>query len=302
MLTPVKQRTLQQSISVSGISLHGGDRVEITLHPAPADTGIIFRRVDVDPAVEVPAKANQVKETMLQTVLDCDGTKVGTVEHLLSALAGMGIDNLYVDVTANEIPIMDGSSSPFIYLLQSAGVEQQNAYKRFIKLNREIRVELGDKWASLKPYNGFKIIFTIDFTHPAIKSTDERAQFEFSCTNYIAEVSRARTFGFVSGIETLQQMGLAKGGSLDNAIGLDDYRVLNEEGLRFDDEFIKHKILDAIGDLYLLGAPILAEYEGFKSGHAVNNALCLELLKQTDAWEYVTFDESQADQVAFMAL
>ena len=302
MISTIKQRTIKQLVSISGISLHGGERVELTLRPAAPNTGIVFRRVDLETPVDIPARADCVKETTLQTVLMKDGARIGTVEHLLSAFAGVGLDNAYVDVSASEIPIVDGSSAPFVFLIQSAGIVEQNALKRFIKIKKPIKVVQGDKWASLKPHNGFQVAFTIDFDHPVIRSRDQRNVFDFTCDKYVKEVSRARTFGFVSGLEQLREMGLAKGGSLDNAIGLDDYRILNEGGLRFEDEFIKHKILDAIGDLYLLGAPVIGAYEGFKSGHAVNNALCLELLKQQHAWEYVTFEESQKSAVGFMQL
>lgn len=301
-LLPNKQRTIADKIELSGISLHGGERVTLTLHPAPDNTGIVFRRVDLHPAVEIAAKAELVTETMLQTVLTQNNAKVGTVEHLLSGIAGLGIDNLYIDIDAIEVPIMDGSSSPFIYLIKKVGIKQQDALKRFIKIKKEIKVEMQDKWATLKPFDGFHLAFTIDFDHPVLQAQDQFFAFDFSCENYINTISKARTFGFVSGLETLRTMGLAKGGSLDNAIGLDDYSILNEGGLRFEGEFIKHKILDAVGDLFLLGAPILGAYEGFKSGHAVNNALCRELIKQTDAWEYVTFNNSAAAEIKWMTL
>lgn len=301
-MSTIKQRTIKQVVSMTGITLHGGERVALTLRPAPANTGVIFRRVDLSSPVDIPAKANKVTETVLQTVLSEGNAKVGTVEHLLSALAGLGIDNIYADVDAKEIPIMDGSSAPFIYFIRSAGIIEQNAPKRFIRIKKPIEVKADDKWATLKPYEGFKVTFTIDFNHPVLQDHDQSATFEFSCEDYIKEVSRARTFGFVSGLEKLREMGLAKGGSLDNAIGLDDYRILNEGGLRYEDEFIKHKILDAIGDLYLLGAPLLGAYEGYKSGHAVNNALCLALLERQDAWDYVTFEDEAKAPVGFLKL
>ncbi len=298
----IRQRTLKQAVSISGISLHGGQRVELSLRPAAPNTGIIFYRTDLPESIGIPAKAEYVSETMLQTVLKNQSAKIGTVEHLLSAFAGLGIDNVCVDVSANELPIMDGSSAPFVFLIQSAGIVEQNALKRFIKIKKPIKVLVNDKWASLEPYAGFRLSFTIDFDHPVLRTHDQYCVFDFTCEKYLKEVSRARTFGFVSGLEKLREMGLAKGGSLDNAVGLDDYRILNEGGLRFEDEFIKHKILDAIGDLYLLGAPIIGAYEGFKSGHAVNHQLCMELLKNQEAWEYVTFEEHEKAAVKFMKL
>lgn len=298
----IKQRTIKQAVTISGISLHGGQRVELRLRPAAPNTGIIFKRTDLYTSIDIPAKAEMVTETTLQTVLTNQSAKIGTVEHLLSAFAGLGIDNAYVDVSASELPIMDGSSAPFIFLIQSAGILEQDAPKRFIKIKKPLKVVVGDKWVSLSPHDGFRIAFTIDFDHPIFKTHDQYCVFDFSCEKYLKEVSRARTFGFVSGLEKLREMGLAKGGGLDNAVGLDDYRILNEGGLRFEDELIKHKILDAIGDLYLLGAPIIGAYEGFKSGHAVNHQLCMALLKDKDAWEYVTFEEHEKSAVSFMAL
>ena len=302
MVSTVKQRTIKNSVAISGISLHGGERVELTLRPAEPNTGVIFYRTDLSGSIGIPAKAEYVSETTLQTVLKNQSAKIGTVEHLLSALAGLGIDNVIVEVTASELPIMDGSSAPFVFLIQSAGIVEQEALKRFIKIKKPIKVVVNDKWASLEPYDGFRVTFTIDFDHPVLQATDQHCVFDFSCEKYLKEVSRARTFGFVSGLEKLREMGLAKGGGLDNAVGLDDYRILNDNGLRFEDEFIKHKILDAIGDLYLLSAPLIGAYEGFKSGHAVNHQLCMELLKNQEAWDYVTFAGHEQDAVEFMKL
>ncbi|HEX7418068.1 MAG TPA: UDP-3-O-acyl-N-acetylglucosamine deacetylase [Steroidobacteraceae bacterium] len=288
------QRTLKNSIRATGIGLHTGKKVLMTLRPAAADTGIVFRRVDLPQPVDIEAHAENVGDTMLGTTLVHGEVRVSTVEHLLSAFAGLGIDNAVVEVSAAEVPIMDGSAGPFVFLLQSAGIEQQGTPKRFIRILRTTRVEDGDKWAEFKPFDGFKVNFEIEFNHPIFKRRAQRASMDFSTTSYLKEVSRARTFGFMRDLESLRARNLALGGNLDNAIVLDDFRVLNEDGLRYDDEFVKHKILDAIGDLYLLGHSLIGEFSGHKSGHALNNRLLRALLKQRDAWEEVSF-ETEAD-------
>lgn len=290
----IRQRTLKNVIKATGITLHGGERAELILRPAPPNTGIIFQRIDLDPIVSIPARAKYVGDTTLSTCLVMDGVRVSTVEHLLSALAGLGIDNAYVDVTASEIPIMDGSAAPFIFLIQSAGIQEQNAPKRFIRIKRKVLVKDGDKWAYFEPFDGFKVTFTIEFDHPVFKTHSKSATLDFSSTSYVKEVSRARTFGFKSDFERLRSMNLARGGSLDNAVVVDDFRIINEEGLRYEDEFVKHKILDAVGDLYLLGNSLIGAFNGFKSGHALNNKLLCKLLDKEDAWEYVTFDAADA--------
>jgi len=288
-----RQRTLKNVIKATGITLHGGERAELTLCPAPPHTGIIFNRIDLNPPVSIPARAEYVGDTTLSTCLVKNGVRVSTVEHLLSACAGLGIDNLIIDVTASEVPIMDGSAAPFIFLLQSAGIQEQHAPKRFIRIKRKVIVKDGDKWASFEPFEGFKVTFTIEFDHPVFKLHSKSATLDFSSTSYVKEVSRARTFGFKSDFERLRSMNLARGGSLDNAIVVDDFHVINEEGLRYEDEFVKHKILDAVGDLYLLGSSLIGAFNGFKSGHALNNKLLCQLLIQEDAWEYVTFNDTE---------
>lgn len=285
----VRQRTLKNSIQANGVGLHTGEKVYLTLHPSAPDTGVIFRRIDLDPVVEIPAKAENVGDTMLSTTLINEGARVSTVEHLLSALAGMGIDNLIIDVSAPEIPIMDGSAAPFVFLLQSAGIEEQDAPKKFIRVKRPVTVEQDGKQATFKPFNGFKINFAIDFDHPVFENQTLNASINFSTTSFIKEVSRARTFGFMHEFEYLRAKGLARGGSLDNAIVVDDSQIVNEDGLRFEDEFVKHKILDAIGDLYLMGNSIIGEFDAHKSGHGLNNASLLALIAEKDAWEMVTF-------------
>lgn len=287
----IRQRTLKNVIKATGITLHGGERAELILRPAPPNTGIIFRRVDIVPIVEIPARAEFVGDTTLSTSLVKNGIRVATVEHLLSALAGMGIDNAYVDVTASEIPIMDGSAAPFVFLVQSAGIQEQNAPKRFIRVKHKVTVKDGDKWACFEPFEGFKVAFSIEFNHPVFQTHSKTATLDFSSTSYVKEVSRARTFGFMSDFERLRAMNLARGATLDNAVAIDDFRVLNEDGLRYEDEFVKHKILDAIGDLYLLGSSLIGAFNGHKSGHALNNMLLRKLLEQQEAWEYVTFDD-----------
>ncbi|WP_088329972.1 UDP-3-O-acyl-N-acetylglucosamine deacetylase [Lacimicrobium sp. SS2-24] len=296
----IKQRTLKQSVQVTGIGLHKGDKVTMTLRPAPANTGIVFRRVDLEPFVDIPARADAVGDTMLCTCLSNEqGANISTVEHLASALAGMGVDNIIVEVDANELPIMDGSASPFIFLLQSAGIEEQNAAKKFIRVTKPVRVEDGDKWAELRPHNGFRVDFRIDFEHPVISQTRQHMVMDFDTSSYIDEVSRARTFGFMKDLEYMHAHDLALGGSMENAVALDDYRVLNQEGLRYEDEFLKHKILDAIGDLYLGGHAIIGELCAYKSGHGLNNKLLNQLLAHQDCWEYVSYESEEKLPIRF---
>lgn len=295
----LRQRTLKNVIRATGVGLHSGEKVYLTLRPAPADTGIVFRRVDLDPVVEIPASAALVTETMLCTGLSCAGAKVMTVEHLMSALAGLGVDNAYVELSAPEVPIMDGSAGPFVFLLQSAGIAEQHAPKRFIRVRRPVEVREGDKLARFTPHDGFRIGFTVVFDHPAIPPSQSRAEIDFSTASYVKEVSRARTFGFMRDLEFMRERNLALGGSMDNAIVLDEFRVLNEDGLRYADEFVRHKILDAVGDLYLAGRPIIGAFEGYKSGHALNNKLVRALLADAAAWEEVTFDDPAAAPVAY---
>ncbi|GGK76873.1 UDP-3-O-acyl-N-acetylglucosamine deacetylase [Amphritea balenae] len=287
----IGQRTLRNSIKATGVGLHTGQKVYLTLKPASVDTGIVFRRVDLDPVVEINACAKNVGDTTLSTNLQKGDVRVSTVEHLLSALAGLGIDNAYVELSAEEVPIMDGSAAPFVFLIQSAGISEQSVPKQFIRILKEVKVELEDKVATFKPFNGFKVGFTIDFDHPAFAGRNMEATLDFSSTSFVKEVSRARTFGFMRDIEYLRGQNLALGGSMDNAIVVDDYRILNEDGLRYDDEFVKHKVLDAVGDLYLLGKSLIGEFHGFKSGHYLNNLLLRKLLETEDAFEVVTFEE-----------
>ncbi|MDP4788815.1 MAG: UDP-3-O-acyl-N-acetylglucosamine deacetylase [Haliea sp.] len=295
----IRQRTLRNAIKATGIGLHTGEKVYLTLSPAPIDAGIVFRRVDLDPVVEIPARAENVKETTLSTTLIANGEKVSTVEHLMSAMAGLGIDNAFVDLSASEVPIMDGSAGPFVFLIQSAGIEEQNAAKKFIRIKRPVTVEDGDKTASFLPFDGFKVSFFIDFDHPVFRERSPHAEIDFSSTSFVKEVSRARTFGFMHEIEYLRSQGLARGGSVDNAIVVDEYRILNQDGLRYDDEFVKHKILDAIGDIYLLGYSVIGEYRAHKSGHALNNASLRALIAQPDAWEMVTFDDEATAPISY---
>ena len=295
----IKQRTLRNSIRATGVGLHTGKKVYLTLRPAPIDTGIIFRRVDLDPVVEIPAKACNVGDTTLSTTLSKDNINISTVEHLLSAMAGLGIDNAYVEMNASEVPIMDGSAGPFIFLLQSAGIEEQESAKKFIRIKQEVRVEDGDKFASFLPRNGFKVTFTIDFDHPVFKGRPASAEVDFCSTSFVREVSRARTFGFMHEMEHLRSKGLAQGGSVDNAIVVDDYRILNEDGLRYEDEFVSHKVLDAIGDLYLLGNSLIGEFRAHKSGHALNNKLLRQLIAKPEAWEIVTFGDSEKAPISY---
>lgn len=298
----IRQRTLKNIIKATGVGLHTGKKVYLTLRPAPVNTGIQFRRVDLSPIPVIPARAENVSDTILSTSLSSNGATVSTVEHLLSAFAGLGIDNSYVDVTATEIPIMDGSAGPFVFLMQSAGIEEQNALKRFIRIKRKVKVQSGDKWASFEPYNGFKVAFTIDFDHPVFKDRTQRCTFDFSTTSFVKEISRARTFGFMRDYELLREKNLALGASLDNAVAVDDFRIINEDGLRYEDEFVKHKILDAIGDLYLLGSSLIGAFSGYKSGHALNNQLLRHLLADETAWEYVTFDSSEHLPISYSRL
>lgn len=296
----IRQRTLKNVIRATGVGLHTGKKVFLTLRPAAVDTGIVFRRVDLDHPVEIKASPEFVGDTRLSTSLEKGDVKISTVEHLLSAMAGMGIDNAYVDLSAPEVPIMDGSAGPFVFLIQSAGIEEQNAAKRFIRIKRTVKVQEDDKWASFEPFDGFKVAFTIDFEHPAFRKVDQTAEVDFSTTSFVKEVSRARTFGFMRDIEKLRERELALGGSLDNAIVVDEYRVLNEDGLRYEDEFVKHKILDAIGDLYLLGHSLIGAFRGFKSGHALNNRLLCALMADESAWEEVTFDDVKSAPILYM--
>ncbi len=289
----IRQRTLNNMIRATGVGLHTGEKVYLTLHPAPVNTGIIFRRTDLDPVVEIHAKAENVGETTLSTTLMNGDIRVSTVEHLLSAMAGLGIDNAIIDVTAPEVPIMDGSAGPFVFLLQSAGIREQEEPKQFIRIKRPVTVTDGDKVASFKPFEGFKVSFSIDFDHPAFHNRTLKAEVDFCSTSFVKEVSRARTFGFMHEIEYLRSKGLARGGSMDNAIVVDEFQVLNEDGLRYEDEFVKHKILDAIGDLYLLGNSLIGEFVGHKSGHGLNNASLRELIAQEDTWEVVTFEDDE---------
>ncbi len=296
----IRQRTLKNIIRATGIGLHSGEKVYLTLRPAAVDTGIVFRRMDLDPVVEIPALAKNVGETTMSTTLVKGEVKVDTVEHLLSAMAGLGIDNAYVELSASEVPIMDGSAGPFVFLIQSAGLEEQDAPKQFIRILREVTVEDGEKRATFVPFEGFKVGFEIDFDHPVFEGRTQTACVDFSSTSFVKEVSRARTFGFMRDIEFLRTHNLALGGSVDNAIVVDEDSVLNEDGLRYEDEFVKHKILDAIGDLYLLGKSLIGEFRGYKSGHALNNLLLRTLLEQPDAWEVVTFADSNLAPISYM--
>lgn len=295
-----QQRTLKNTIRATGVGLHSGDKVYMTLRPAPVDHGVVFRRVDLEPIVEVPADAELVTETTLCTGLTCNGAKIQTVEHLMSALAGLGVDNVIVELSSAELPIMDGSSGPFVFLLQSAGIVEQNKAKRFIRIKQTVEVREGDKVARFEPYEGYKLGFTIEFNHPMIPAKQSRQEIEFSTSAYVKEISRARTFGFMRDLEYMRERNLGLGGSMDNAIVLDEFRVLNEDGLRYTNEFVRHKILDAIGDLYLLGNSLIGEFKGFKSGHALNNQLLRKLIEQTDAWEVVTFEDASTAPISYM--
>jgi UDP-3-O-[3-hydroxymyristoyl] N-acetylglucosamine deacetylase len=296
----IKQRTLKNSIRATGVGLHTGAKVYLTLHPADPNTGIRFRRVDLDQPITIQASPSNVGETVLSTTLVADNIKISTIEHLLSAFAGLGIDNALIDVSAAEVPIMDGSAGPFVFLLQSAGIQEQDVPKQYIRIKKRVRVEDGDKWAAFEPFDGFKVTFTIDFEHPAFAEHLRTASMDFSSTTFVKEVSRARTFGFMKDIDMLRRNNLALGGSLDNAIVVDDAKILNEDGLRYADEFVKHKILDAIGDLYLLGHSLIGEFTGYKSGHGLNNQLLRTLLEDKEAWEMVTFENESEAPISYM--
>jgi UDP-3-O-[3-hydroxymyristoyl] N-acetylglucosamine deacetylase len=289
----LKQRTIKAIVKTTGIGLHSGRKVQLTLRPAAPDTGIVFTRVDLPNAPEIRAAATSIGDTRMASVLQAEGARISTVEHLMSACSGLGIDNLYVDVDAEEIPIMDGSAASFVFLIQSAGIEEQPAAKKFIRVKKTVEAKEGDKYARLEPYFGFKLKFTIDFSHPAIDKTGQEFEIDLADASYSREIARARTFGFAHEVEMMREMGLARGGSMDNVIVLDEYRILNNDGLRYDDEFVKHKMLDAIGDLYVVGLPLLGSYVAYKSGHGLNNALLRELLSREDAYEIVTFDDQQ---------
>ena len=295
----INQRTLKNVIRATGVGIHTGEKVFMTLRPAAVNTGIVFRRTDLDPVIEVPAFATHVGDTSMNTTLEQDGVRVSTVEHLMSAFAGLGIDNAYVDLSNAEVPIMDGSAGPFVFLIQSAGIEEQSAAKRFIRVLEPVEVRRDDKWARFDPYDGFRVSFKIDFNHPVFRSHQSFASVDFSTTSYLKEIARARTFGFMRDIEMLRERNLVLGGSMDNAVVLDDYRVLNEDGLRYEDEFVKHKVLDAIGDLYLLGHGLIGAFSGYKSGHELNNLLLRDLLAQPSAWEEVTFDDTETMPVSY---
>jgi len=302
----LQQRTLKTLTRAVGVGLHSGQRVELTLRPAPADTGVVFRRVDLPEPVDILVSAAAVSDTRLASTLSNGSVKVHTVEHLMSACAGLGVDNLYVDITAEEVPILDGSAASFVFLLQSAGIVLQNAPRRFIQLLAPVEVREGqgaaEKWARLEPFHGYRLSFEIDFDHPAVDATGQRVVFDMSTDSYSRDIARARTFGFTKDVEMMRANGLALGGGLDNAIVMDDYKVLNAEGLRYDDEFVKHKILDAMGDLYLVGKPLLASYSARRSGHALNNRLLHELLRRTDAWDVVSFSDDKRAPAGFAQL
>lgn len=296
----IKQRTLKNVIRATGVGLHTGEKVYLTLRPAAPNTGIVFRRIDLEPAVDVPASCDNVGDTRLSTTLERGNVRISTVEHLMSAFAGLGVDNAYVDLTAPEVPIMDGSAGPFVFLIQSAGIEEQATPKRFIRIKKRVQVQDGDKWVCFEPLNGFKVSFTIDFDHPIFKNSVQVASVDFSTTSFVKEVSRARTFGFMQDLEALRDAGLARGGSLDNAIVMDSFHILNEDGLRYEDEFVKHKVLDAIGDLYLLGHPLIGAFSAHKSGHSLNNILLREMVSDEKAWDLVSFDDVSQAPIAFM--
>ncbi len=295
-----KQRTLKNVVRATGVGVHTGEKVYLTLRPAAPNTGIVFRRVDLDPIVDIPASVEYIGDTSLCTCLSKDGVRVGTVEHLLSALSGFGIDNLYIDVTASEVPIMDGSAGPFVFLIKSAGIEEQNAPKKYIRIKKRVEVVDGDKSVMVEPYDGFRVNFKIDFDHPVFKDGNQGATLDFSSTSYVKEVSRARTFGFLSEYEYIRKQNLALGASLDNAIVVDEFKILNEDGLRYPDEFVKHKILDVVGDLYLLGHSLIGSFTGCKSGHSMNSRLLVSLLQQQDAWEVITFEDTEKFPISFI--
>ena len=291
----IRQRTLKNVIRASGVGLHTGEKIHLTLRPAKADSGIVFARTDIEHSPQIKACIENVGDTQLSTTLEKDGIRVSTVEHLLSAVAGLGIDNLFIELSGPEVPIMDGSAGPFVFLLQSAGIQEQEVAKKFIRIKENVRVVDEDRWAEFQPYNGFKVAFTIDFDHPVFQAGPQSAEIDFSSTSFVKEVSRSRTFGFLRDFEFLRAQNLALGGSLDNAIAVDDQKILNEDGLRYEDEFVKHKILDAIGDLYLLGHSLIGSFKGYKSGHELNNTLLRTLLSDSSAWEEVTFEEHSSD-------
>ena len=296
----IRQRTLKNVIGATGVGLHTGEKVFLTLRPAAVNTGIVFRRIDLKPVVDVEAILDNVSSTRMSTTLERDGVRISTVEHLMSAFAGLGIDNVFVDLTAAEVPIMDGSAGPFVFLIESAGIEEQRAPKQFIRIKQSVEICDGDKWAKFDPYDGFKVDLTIDFDHPAVQSSKQHASIDFLESSFIKDVSRARTFGFLDEVEALQEAGLARGGSLDNAIVMDAFHILNDEGLRYRDEFVKHKILDAVGDLYLLGHLLVGAFSAHKSGHSMNNRLLRRLLETESAWEYVSFDDVDSAPVRYL--
>tara|TARA_B100000749_G_scaffold65926_1_gene49237 strand:+ start:1438 stop:2349 length:912 start_codon:yes stop_codon:yes gene_type:complete len=296
----IRQRTLKNVIRATGVGLHTGEKVFLTLRPAAVNTGIVFRRIDLKPVVDVEAILDNVSNTRMSTTLERDGVRISTVEHLMSAFAGLGIDNVFVDLTAAEVPIMDGSAGPFVFLIESAGIEEQRAPKQFIRIKQSVEIRDGDKWAKFDPYDGFKVDLTIDFDHPAVQSSQQHASIDFLESSFIKDVSRARTFGFLDEVEALQEAGLARGGSLDNAIVMDAFHILNDEGLRYRDEFVKHKILDAVGDLYLLGHLLVGAFSAHKSGHSMNNRLLRRLLETESAWEYVSFDDVDSAPVRYL--
>ncbi len=297
----IHQRTLKNIVRATGVGLHTGDKVYLTLRPAAPDTGIVFRRIDLPIPVDIKAEAKRVGDTRLSSCLERDGVKVATVEHIMSAFAGLGVDNAYVDLTAGEVPIMDGSAGPFIFLIQSAGIAEQAAPKKFIRVLKTVEAREGDKWARFEPYNGFRMDFSIAFNHPVFQQSSQRIQIDFATTSYVKEIARARTFGFMQDVETMRSQGLGLGGSLDNAVVMDEYRVLNSDGLRYEDEFVKHKVLDAIGDLYLLGHPLIGTFTAHKSGHALNNKLARALLEDPSTWEFSSFDRVE-EAPAFLSL
>jgi len=296
----IRQRSLKSVVRATGVGLHTGHKVYLTLRPAAPETGIVFRRVDLPTPLEIRAHATAVGDTRLSSCLERNGVRVSTVEHLMSAFAGLGVDNAYVDLTADEVPIMDGSAGPFIFLIQSAGIEEQNAAKKFIRVLRTVEVREGDKWARFEPHNGFRMDFSIAFSHPVVQKSSQRLSIDFATTSYVKEVARARTFGFMQDVENMRAQGLGLGGSLDNAVVMDEFRVLNSDGLRYEDEFVKHKVLDAVGDLYLLGHPILGAFSAHKSGHALNNKLARTLLAQPDAYALTSFERPE-DAPAFVS-
>jgi UDP-3-O-[3-hydroxymyristoyl] N-acetylglucosamine deacetylase len=296
----IRQRTLKNVIRATGVGLHTGEKVFLTLRPAAVNTGIVFRRIDLEPVVDVKASLDNVSSTRMSTTLERDGVRISTVEHLMAAFAGLGIDNVFVDLTAAEVPIMDGSAGPFVFLIESAGIEEQRAPKQFIRIKQSVEIRDGDKWAKFDPYDGFKVDLTIDFDHPVVQASQQHASIDFSESSFIKDVSRARTFGFLDEVEALQEAGLARGGSLDNAIVMDAFHILNDDGLRYRDEFVKHKILDAVGDLYLLGHLLVGAFSAHKSGHSMNNGLLRRLLETESAWECVSYDDVDSAPVRYL--